>query len=155
MLGAKVLPTRTVEYELEIRIDAPASRVWQALTEETNAWWLPDFHVAAPGSTVTLDAAPGGHLIERTPDDGGILWYTVHACVPGKSMTLIGPLSVDCGPATTMLTLKLVENDEHCVLSVSDALFGHVSDDLVRSLQGGWATLLGDGLKAHVEATVC
>ena len=154
MAGAKVLPTRAVEYELEIRIDAPASRVWQALTEETNAWWLPDFHVAAPESTVILDAVPGGHLIEQTPDGGGILWYTVHACVPGKSMTLVGPLSIDCGPATTMLTLTLKEKDGYCFLSVIDVLFGHVSDNLVESLQGGWATLLGNGLKTHAETEV-
>ena len=151
MTKAEILPTRAVRYELEIRIDAAADRVWQALTNETNVWWLPDFHVAAPDSTVTLDTSPGGHLMERTTDGGGILWYTVQARAPGKAMTLVGPLSVDCGPATTMLTLTLEEQGGGCVLKVADSLLGHVSDDLVESLRSGWAMLLGDGLKRHVE----
>jgi uncharacterized protein YndB with AHSA1/START domain len=147
----QTLPTRAVHYRLEIRIDASPDRVWRALTAETDAWWLPDFHVAGPDSRVTLDATPGGHLIERTAAGGGILWYTVHACVPSQSITLVGPVAIDSGPATTMLTLTLEDQDGGCVLRLADRLVGHVSDGLVESLHDGWTLLFGEGLKRYAE----
>jgi hypothetical protein len=154
VIEAQLLPTRGVRYALEIGINASALRVWQALTEEIDAWWLPDFHVAGADSTMTLDATPGGHLIERAADGGGILWYTVRACRPPMSLNLMGPLSVDCGPGVTMLTLLLEEREGGCVLAVADTLFGHITDALVDRLRGGWATLLSDGLKRHAEAAL-
>lgn len=151
MANGKELPVRAFEYSLEFELQAPAARVWQAITLETNDWWLPDFHVAAPNSVVSLDCRLGGHLIERTEDDGGIIWFTVHACTPGRSLTLIGPLCLDCGPATTMLTLSLEDTDGGCTLTLTDALVGHITDKLIGSLQDGWQLLMNDGLKAHVE----
>lgn len=115
--------------------------------------WLADFHVAGADSKVTLVPAPGGRLIERTADGGGILWYTVHARAPRRTITLVGPLSVDCGPVTTMLTLTFEDQDGSCLLRVTDALIGHVSDGLVESLRDGWSLLLGQGLKRHAEAS--
>ncbi|MEM7024074.1 MAG: hypothetical protein AAF637_16000 [Pseudomonadota bacterium] len=150
----KVLPSRTVTYELEIQIGASAAQVWRELTENTNSWWLPDFHVAAPDSTVTLDAVPGGQLVERTSDGGGIVWYTVQACRPGISMTLLGSLSEGCGPGTTMLTIVLEEDSRSCVLRLTDVLFGHISDELVESLRSGWVCLLGEGLGRYTESTL-
>ncbi|MCG8406232.1 MAG: hypothetical protein MI923_13630, partial [Phycisphaerales bacterium] len=110
----KELPVRAFEYTLEFQLRAPAAVVWDAMTVKTNDWWLPDFHVAASNSIVSLDTRLGGHLIERTEEGGGIIWFTVHACTPGRSLTLIGPLCLDCGPATTMLTLSLQDNEEGC-----------------------------------------
>ena len=68
---------RILQYELEISMRAPRERVWGALTDEINAWWLPDFHVVGPESVVTLDARAGGGLVEALPDGGSLLWYTV------------------------------------------------------------------------------
>jgi len=47
-------------------IDAPRERVWQALVDETNAWWLPDFHMVGEGSVVTL----GSQIAFRTQTRG-------------------------------------------------------------------------------------
>ena len=144
-------PARSACYQLEIRIDASCKRVWQALTAEIDAWWLPDFHVAGENSTISLDPRPGGQLLECAADGGGVLWYTVHACRPGRSMTLVGPLSATSGPGVTTLTLALEENEGGCRLTLIDALFGEISDELVERLRDGWSMLLGDGLKTHVE----
>lgn len=144
-------PLRSARYQCEIRIDASSNRVWQALTAEIDVWWLPDFYVAGPNSTISFDARPGGQLLERTADGGGVLWYTVHACRPGLSLTLVGPLSAATGPGVTTLTLTLEDRDGGCTLTVVDALFGEISDDLIDRLRDGWLMLLGEGLKAHAE----
>lgn len=51
--------TRALQYELEVPIEAPPSAVLKALTEEIDAWWLPDFHMVGEGSVVSLEAAAG------------------------------------------------------------------------------------------------
>ncbi|MEP3275275.1 MAG: hypothetical protein ABJN26_01530 [Stappiaceae bacterium] len=145
------LTVRAFDYRIEFPLNAAPAGVWEALTSNINDWWLPDFHVAAPDSHVSLNPVPGGHLVETTSDGGGLLWYTVHASTPGRSLTLVGPLCLDCGPATTMLTLSIEESDTGCTLVLADALVGHVTDKLISSLQDGWKMLMEDGLKPFVE----
>ena len=144
---------RVLSYELEIPIQAPRERVWEALTAETNAWWLADFHVVGPESVVTLDARAGGGLVEAQPDGSSLLWYTVQMCVPGTSLHLVGHLAPGWGgPSTTMLELKLEDDGEGTRLVVRDAIFGKTSEESARSQEEGWRTLFSDGLRAHAEA---
>lgn len=152
-MSALTTEPRVARYELEVAIDADRERVWRALTEETDAWWLPDFHMVAADSVVELEACAGGGLVEHRPGGGSLLWYTVQMCAPGETLHLVGHLAPAWGgPATTMLELTLEERDGGTVLRVRDALFGHVTDDTARSLADGWRQLFGDGLKAHAEA---
>ncbi len=155
MTGAKVLETRAVVFELEIAIDAPRERVWQALVDETNAWWLPDFHMVGEGSIVTLEPEAGGKLIERRPDGASLLWYTVQWCQPGELMYLNSPVSHDWGgPAGTVLKLMLEERSGATVLKVTHEMYGHVSDQNIEDLTHGWRQLSGEGLKKLVEEGV-
>jgi len=140
------------QVELEIAISAPQSRVWEAMTEETNAWWLADFRALGEGSTVTFDAKPGGCLVENTPDGGGLVWYSVQMAQPGKALYLVGHTAPDWGgPTLSMLKLSLEASAEGCTLRVSDSLVGRVSEQQASSLESGWAQLFGQGLKAYVE----
>jgi uncharacterized protein YndB with AHSA1/START domain len=142
-------------YELEVHIDAPPNRVWQAITAETNAWWLPDFHMVGEGSTVTLDTRAGGGLIEHLEGGGSLLWYTVQWCRPQEfTLYLIGQTARDWGgPATSHLKLQIEpRGTDACTLKVSDALHGHVTEGSARSLEEGWTTLYSDGLKRYCES---
>ena len=151
-MSSETLPVQALKYELQIQIAAPKAAVWQALTEETNAWWLPDFHMVGEDSVVTLEARAGGHLIESKADGGSLLWYTVHMCIPGQSLHLVGFMAPEWGgPATTMLELSLEETDTGTQLVVRDALFGQVTKSVAKSLEEGWGKLFGQGLKQHAE----
>ncbi len=151
-MSSEILPVQVLKYELQIPINAPKAVVWRALTEETNAWWLPDFHMVGEDSVVCLQARAGGHLIESTADGGSLLWYTVHMCVPEQSLHLVGFMAPEWGgPATTMLELSLEETYTGTRLVVRDALFGHVTESTAKSLEEGWGKLFGEGLKAHAE----
>ncbi len=146
-------PANVLKYELEVRIDAPRAKVWKALTEETNAWWLPDFHMVDPASTVSLDAQAGGHLIERMEGGGSLLWYTVQMCVPESSLHFVGHLAAGYGgPATTLLELALSDQGEGTLLIVRDALYGNVSAKTAGSLESGWRQLFADGLGKFVAS---
>ncbi len=147
-------PVGCVQYELEIAIDAPCERVWQAMIHETNFWWLPDFHMVGEGSVVSFDPAPGGRgLVESLDGNGGLLWYSVHYYAPEEfKIYLVGHIAPDWGgPSTSHLKLALEEASGGCVLKVSDAQHGNVSEGTVKSLSDGWMQLFTGGLKEFVE----
>lgn len=154
MVGATTTSAACHQYELEIAIEASRERVWKALFEETNFWWLPDFHVAGPDSTVTFDPNPGGRgLIEVTADGGGLLWYSVQMIMPTQfKVYLVGHVAPEWGgPTTSSLRLAILENDSGCILQVTDARHGNVDEKHIASNQDGWTQLFSDGLKAYVE----
>lgn len=152
-MSAKTLEVRAAQYELEIRIDGSRDKVWKALTEETNAWWLPDFHMVGEGSVVHFDARAGGQMIESRADGGSLLWFTVQWCTPGEVLHLSGHVAPDWGgPATSLLKIALEDADGGTLVRFTDAHFGHVSDENLASLEDGWKQLLGSGLKPYVES---
>jgi len=147
-------PTGALQYTLEVPIDAGPAAVWKALTDETNAWWLPDFHMVGEQSVVTLEARAGGQLIETQSDGSSLLWYTVQMCLTGTSIHLVGHIAPNWGgPATSMLELTLSGREGGTLLTVRDALFGQVTEKHAASQRDGWHQLFTDGLKTHVEAS--
>lgn len=157
MKSGKELSIRGYCYELQIAIDAPRERAWRAIVDETNAWWLPDFHMVGEGSTVTLDTRAGGGLVERLPDGGSLLWMTVQWCRPEQfTLYLVGHTAPDWGgPSTSHLKLELSpRDDDGCTLKVVDAIVGRVDDATIESLESGWTQLFTDGLKAFAERDI-
>lgn len=139
------------QFEIEIEIDADPERVWQALTDEVDLWWLPDFRAAGEGSVVSFDVRPGGSLIETLPDGSGLVWYTVQMTQPGEALYLVGHTAPDWGgPKLSMLKLSLEAHGKGTRLTVSEALMGRLGDDS-SGTEEGWRQLFGDGLKKHAE----
>lgn len=56
------------------------------------------------------------------------------------------------GPCVSHLQLAVTEPKSSAKLSISDALFGAVSDATTGSLSEGWKALFRDGLKKHLES---
>ena len=152
MPDQQVMEVRAVQYELQVPIEASRQRVWRGLTDQLSAWWLPEFHMLGPDSTVTLELQAGGRLYEQQGDHE-LLWYTVLSVTPEESLNLVGYCTPEFGgPLTTMLSARLHAEGGTTHLAVTDALYGHVSDAQVESLRSGWTTLFNDGLKAFLEA---
>jgi len=150
---SRLEPTHYASYDLSISIKKPRALVWKALTQETNDWWLPDFHMVGTGSVVTLTAEAGGQLVEKLEGGGSLLWFTVCMVDPGKSLHLVGQSFPEWGgPATTMLKLAIKDDADSCKLIISDAIVGRVTDSSLTSLRDGWLELFTKGLKAHCEA---
>ena len=74
----------SVSYQIETTILTTPERVWRALTQEIDRWWLSDFHVLAPDSTIELQLRPGGQLMEQHPETGELSWYAVQMYVLGQ-----------------------------------------------------------------------
>ena len=145
--------TNITQYELEVEIQASPQRVWETLTESTDAWWLPDFRTVSGDSVVHFDATAGGTLIERNSDGESLLWYTVQMVVPGKAIYLVGHTAPDWGgPSLSMMKLAIEERADGCALLVSDSLLGVARDEQATGMADGWRQLFTDGLKRLVEA---
>jgi len=145
-------PLSSKSYTLEIAIQGSREAVWTALTDEVNAWWLPDFHMVGPDSIVRFEPRAGGTLLESKTDGSSLLWYTVQMAMPAESLHLVGHLGPDWGgPATSLLSLTLETRGDETVLRVRDALYGQVTDAGAAQQQDGWRQLFTDGLKAYVE----
>ena len=153
-MPASTSDLRSVNYELEIEINAAPDVVWRAMTDETNAWWLADFHMVSPESTVAFELRAGGALIEQDAAGGALQWYTVQMVQPAaRRLDLVGHLGPDWGgPATSHLSLTIEARGDGSVLRVRDVLVGAVDDATATSLEGGWRTLFTDGLKRHAES---
>ena len=138
--------------QLEIPIRATPSRVWALLIGDVRSWWPKDFLATSATATMRFDARLGGTLVEETGDGGGVVWYSVIALAPGRSIDLAGHLSVAFGgPAQTMLHLALREQGPHTVLELTDAVVGRVTDRTAATLEEGWRAVFEAGFKAFVE----
>ena len=154
MTEPKTSETRCAEYELEIAIKADRDAVWKALVDETNSWWLPDFHMIGESSVVEFDVSPGGRgLIEHREDGSFLVWYSVQFFLPEHfQIYLVGNVAPNWGgPSTSNLFLAVEENPAGCILRVKDAHHGAFHDDFIQSLKNGWIQLFGEGLLRYVE----
>jgi uncharacterized protein YndB with AHSA1/START domain len=141
------------QFELEVDLEAPVERVWTALTEEIDSWWLPDFRATGEGSVVRLDARTGGALVETSPDGVELVWYTVQMVRPGSTLYLVGHTARDWGgPSVSMLKLSLTARPGGSRLSISDSIVGQVSEAQLASVEGGWKNLFGDGLGSYLQS---
>ena len=141
--------------QLEIPIRATPARVWQLLIDDVRSWWPKDFLATSANATMRFDARLGGSLVEEGGDGGGVLWYTVVALAPGRSIDLAGHLSVAFGgPAQTLLHLAVREQGPHAVLELTDAVVGRVTDRTAATLEEGWRAVFEAGFKAFVERSV-
>jgi len=140
-----------VQVELEIRIEAPAARVWEALVEETGRWWPRDFY-AGPGKDFRLEPRLGGRMYEDWGNGAGATWYTVTEIEPGRSLGLSGTMPAAFGgPALSLLRLVLRPEGEATVLELTDSEFRRPTDKAHASLEEGWRLLFEQALKQHAE----
>ena len=152
-MSGKQFETSGVSYEVEVHIDAPRERVWKALFDEIDTWWLPDFHMVGADSTLTFEARAGGHLIEERPGGASLLWATVKMIDPAQFVVhLFGHLAPEWGgPNTSSMKWEVVERDGGSTMRLTDARFGHMDEHIGR-MESGWQWLLTDGLKKHCES---
>lgn len=145
-------PAGVLTVQLEISIVAPMSRVWTALTEDVNSWWPRDFLASVNPQDISLNAQLGGQLIERGENGGGVIWYTVYALVPGKSIDLVGQLSPAFGgPAQSLLRIELTDQGHQTVFALTDAVVGNIGPRSAEMNESGWRAIFEQSFKTFVE----
>lgn len=133
-------------------IHAPATRVWRALTDETARWWPRDFYTGAEPRAFVLEPALGGHMKEDWGDGQGLVWAVVTGVRHASFLQLSGELTRPFGgPARTITTIRLAEEDGATTVTLTDTVFGSVTAESAAAMEAGWRALLDGSLRPYVE----
>ena len=151
MAGKEQHQATSVQVELEVRINADKTTVWNALINDVGSWWRKDFH-AYEHSTIQLEPRAGGRLFETSATGAEGIWYNVIALIPEKVLDMAGHLMPQFGgPATTLLRVSLQEDGDTTVVKISDSIFGRLGDAVLNNVTEGWRLLFEEGLKPYIE----
>jgi DNA-binding transcriptional ArsR family regulator len=146
--------TGVVDVALEWPVTASVQRVWEALFQHPESWWPAAHRATGEGSVMRFEPRIGGQLREEGPDGGGVVWYSIIALDPLRSVDFAGHLAARYGgPATSLLHLEIVPGTAEgtSLLKLTDSVFGRIGRDMRASLTTGWQAIVGDGLVAHLE----
>src|SRR5436189_3620279 len=94
--------------KLEVSVNAPAAKVYDALVGQIGAWWNSQHTYSGDAKNLSIDARPGGCFCEKLPNGGGLEHARVIYVAPREVLRLsgaLGPLQAS-GVAGT-LTWKL------------------------------------------------
>ena len=142
---------RVAQVELEVALAATPAKVWSALVNETTKWWPREFCVGQARDFI-IEPKLGGRMYEDWGDGAGLMWAQVIGIDPPRSIDLIGHLTAAFGgPATTQFRIAIAGKGKGSVLTVSDTIFGNLSDDKCERTREGWAILFDQALRKHVE----
>jgi hypothetical protein len=145
--------TGVVDVALEWPIAASVQSVWNALFDSPENWWPKEHRAGVDGTTMVFEQRIGGQLREERPDGAGLVWYSVIALEPQRSVDLAGHLATRYGgPASSMLHLEVVPGsaDGTSVLKLTDSVFGRIGSNMRVSLNSGWQAIVGEGLVKHI-----
>lgn len=132
---------RIVEVRFTLPVARRAETAWHRLVHEIDAWWPRDYRVL-PGSRMTLEARPGGALLETGAGDDGVLWYTVQAALAGQWLVLAGHIAPPWGgPALSLLRFDLRAHPSgDAEIEVLDSILGRADPPAV---EAGWRAIIG------------
>lgn len=149
-------PLSHVDVALDLDIGGSIQTVWRLLFDKPETWWPADFRAGPAGSRMVLDERVGGSLREERADGGGLLWYSVIALDPLRSLDLAGHLASRYGgPATTLLHIELAPGtaEGSTLFKLTDSVFGKLGPGFKASAASGWQAIFGDSFKTLAEQT--
>ena len=139
---------------LELTIRAPKERVWKALVQDADAWFVRDDGPGPSGKTFHVEPRVGGLMYEDWGDGNGLLWGHVVLCNAPHALHVAGDCSPQWGgPNRGIMIWELSESDGTTTVRFEHALHGSVSEATRASYERGWKIQLEQGLKGHVEST--
>ncbi len=115
----------------EARTAAPASALWQALTQDVGAWWHPDHTFSGDASKLTLDARPLGCFCEDLGNGDSVVHLTVTFVKANEMLRLTGAL----GPLGVLgvdgnMTISLLPGDTVTTVRLDYVVGGYAPDGL-------------------------
>lgn len=141
------------EIVVEVVINAPREKVWQAITADTSSWWPRDFYVDPDAKSFHIEPRIGGHMFEDWGDGEGAIWATVTLVKKNEKLRLSSEVWPEYGgPARTIQCYDLSDADGGFTrLRFTDTMYGRILESSMASLNEGWNYLMGRALKEFVE----
>jgi len=145
-------PVAQTEVLVEVEIDAPRDRVWQAFVADTARWWHPGFNTRPHGVRFTIEPVLGGRMFEDWGGGDGQLWGQVNGLETGRMLQIVGDTDKPWGgPSRNIMTWRFEDAEGGTLVRLQHVLFGNVDEQTGASFEEGWKVLMRDCLKRFVE----
>jgi DNA-binding transcriptional ArsR family regulator/uncharacterized protein YndB with AHSA1/START domain len=140
--------------DLTVHVDAPPSRVFDALTFNVSAWWGAPYLRSSRATHVVLEPQLGGRLFEQWGHRQGFIRGTIVAILQDERIELAGRIAGGSWlPAA--LAFRLDRTERGTRLEVVHQGLAEPSADRSADAEGryerAWSDLVGVRLKAFVE----
>jgi DNA-binding transcriptional ArsR family regulator/uncharacterized protein YndB with AHSA1/START domain len=143
---------RSMQVEQEVTINAPAERVFEALTNDISPWWGAPYLITEAPQSIILEPKVGGRMYEESGAGEGALWAMVTAIKKNEHLELTGPIGMS-GALHSIATINLEPKNEGeaTLVKFSHQAIGQLGEETQANYNAGWQDLLGVRLKAFVE----
>lgn len=137
---------------VEVELPATPGRVFQALTDEIDAWW--NYRIATD-SRMYLEPHVGGRFYESFSSEGGALYAVVTFIKPSEEIRLNGSMGLVEEGASNVIQVKLQsKSPDTTLLTLTHRFIGHVSIITVDTFKRSWIELLTQYLKAYINSGI-
>jgi len=138
---------------VEVTVEAPRERVFEALVDETAGWWHADYYTRPGLGSFHIERKLGGMMYEDWGSGEGQIWAKVSGLKAPEYIQLAGDTDKDWGgPSRGIMTIRLEADGEQTRVRFENSNFGRISEETRNSLEVGWKQLLGDCLKPYAES---
>ena len=91
-LGANQFTPTGFTVRLDVTVQAPPAKVYQALLGQVSEWWDSAHTYSQDSKNLTIDARPGGCFCERLADGGGVEHMRIIFVKPFELVRMAGGL---------------------------------------------------------------
>jgi len=145
--GAAVFQSHKIE--MEIVIDAPRERVWNAFTAEIDSWWA--YRILSPNVKLVLELHAGGRLYELESNGDTGLWGMVLEVRSGRLFQMQDNYGSFEPRAFGTSTWKFEERGDKTAVVFTSLFSGVASEKMLASMESGWRDLINIHFRAWVE----
>lgn len=142
-------PLGAMSIQREIMIHAPRPRVFNALINQTGAWWVEPYRLAKGTHTIVLEPRVGGRLYEDWGGGQGGLWGIVTSIKKDEWVELTGAIGMS-DIAHGWVRIELTDSSGGTHVRLYHRAFGQLTPKTESNYAGGWEFLLGK-LRDHAE----
>jgi len=141
------------EIVVEVEVNAPRERVWQAICQEMANWWPIDCLALEGAEKMEFEPWAGGRQFVQNADGHQLLWGTVLTLIPLEYIDIAGfTMPQYGGPSTWFWRMAVTEDGEgRAKFTLSNSIVGRIDDAGVEDATKGW-TMIFQGLKQYCES---
>jgi uncharacterized protein YndB with AHSA1/START domain len=113
--------------KLEVGVNAPEAKVYDALVGQIGSWWNPAHTYSHDAKNLSIDARPGGCFCEKFPGGGGVEHLRVVYVAPGQLLRFSGELGpLQASGVAGSLTWKLTSGTNSTRVELSYSVGGFI-----------------------------
>lgn len=144
----------SIRIRQEILINAPAEKVFSAITEDTSYWWGAPYLIYDELKGLVIEPKLGGLFYEDWGGGAGALWGTVTRWKQNETFEFTGRCGMG-GAVNGVVCFHLEKKGAATLLKLEHDAVGHVTEKTQSGYSHGWNDLLEKRLKSFVERGEC